>query len=56
VIAEDGSEKWMFESHNSEASMNSIDIFVFWYGQIANGIFWSFILFVKILTLSPFWV
>ena len=56
MIEEDGSEKWMFESFDYEKPLNSLDVFIFWYGQIANALFWSFILLIKLLTLSLFWV
>ena len=56
MLDESGNEKWMFESYDFEKSLNSIDAFVFWYGQIFNCLFWAFILFIKILTLAPFWV
>lgn len=56
MLDESGNEKWMFESYNFEKPLNSIDVFVFWYGQIFNCLFWAFILLIKILTLAPFWV
>ena len=56
MVDENGNEQWMFESYDFEKQHNAIDTFIFWYGQIANCLFWSFILFIKLLTLAPFWV
>ena len=56
VIDDKGEEKWMFESFNQEVKGNPIDSFVFWYGQIATTIFWTLVLFIKILTFALFWV
>ena len=56
VIDEEGKEKWIFESHDEDLKNNKIDGIFFWYGQIFATVFWILMTFVKILTLSPFWV
>lgn len=56
IIDEEGKEKWIFESHDEDLKNNKIDGIFFWYGQIFATLFWICMTFIKILTLSPFWV
>lgn len=56
VIDEEGKEKWIFESHDQDLKNNKIDGVFFWYGQIFASVFWVCMTFVKVLTMSPFWV
>ena len=55
-LDENGKEKWTFESFDTEIKVNPIDSTFFWYGQVAYTLFWSFMLVLKLLTLSLFWV
>ena len=56
TLDERGNEKWVFESFDFQVKANPVDRAFFWYGQIANTLFWTLTLFLKTLTLSPFWV
>ena len=56
TLDEKGNDTWLFESFDYQVKHNPVDSSFFWYGQIANSIFWTLILTLKVLTLSPFWV
>jgi len=53
---EKGEEIWKFESFDKEFKSNSVDKTFFWSGQLASSVVWAVFLFIKIISLSPFWV
>lgn len=56
ALDEQGKEKWIFESFDTEVKVNPIDSAFFWYGQLFYTVFWSLMFVIKILTFSLFWV
>lgn len=56
VVDENGVETWKFETLKEYTKDNSIDRSVFWKAQIAVCLFWSFILFIKLVTFAFFYV
>eukprot|EP01016_Furgasonia_blochmanni_P034249 TRINITY_DN3671_c0_g1_i1.p1 TRINITY_DN3671_c0_g1~~TRINITY_DN3671_c0_g1_i1.p1 ORF type:complete len:293 (-),score=68.83 TRINITY_DN3671_c0_g1_i1:41-919(-) len=54
-IKEDGTETWVFESYDMKVEHNPIDKHIFWWSQGIATAFWAFILFINIITFTPYW-
>jgi hypothetical protein len=54
-LNEDNEEKWCFESSQSRVPA-TINVFVFWVGQLVPIVFWIIVFLINVVTLSPFWV
>ena len=54
-IDEEGNEKWVFESRNSETKLNALDSTVFWYSQVSTTVFWALFIFWEIIRFKLFW-
>ena len=48
-IDEEGNEKWVFESRDSQTKLNALDSTVFWYSQIGTSFFWSLFIFWELI-------
>ena len=55
-ILEDGTEKWIFESHDKQFNPNAVDSLFFWTGQVAASGTWAFFLVLNVLSFTPYWV
>lgn len=56
VIQSDGTEKWMFESRNTENKANKVDYYFFWGSLVINFIFWTVFAILNTIGFSFMWV
>ena len=54
-IDDQGNEKWVFESRESQETINDFDSTVFWYSQMGTSLFWILITLWEIMWLRLFW-
>jgi hypothetical protein len=55
-IKEDNTEVWLYETMQANYTPNDCNAGVFWFGQASAGLLWSVLAFIKLVSLSPFWV
>jgi len=56
VIQPDGSEKWIFESRNTEFNVNKVDYYFFWASLGINFAFWAVFGIMNLLSFNLMWV
>lgn len=54
--ADDGSERWVFESRDTEYKAHKVDYICFWGSMVIAILFWGVFGFLNTLGLRPSWV
>ena len=55
-ILEDGTEKWEFESRNTEQEAHKVDFYFFWGSMVVGILFWGTFGSLNVIALRLKWV
>lgn len=56
MILDDGTEKWIFESRNTESKVNRVDYFFFWGSMVIAALVWGLFGALNVMQFNFIWV